>query len=142
MDRMGPLISDLSLSDTRQIPSNLCTYCTYLAGFFKDYMSPWVLSCIHIQRCNQLLIEISSGMPISHNISFAHVDCQQKYNSNYWPTAKNDDELISLIKVMILVHVHIRSMFTSASLVCVHVHAHVCVHHHACVISVSVSISI
>ncbi len=33
-----------------QISSNLCTYCTHLAGFFKDDMSPWVLPSIHIQR--------------------------------------------------------------------------------------------
>ncbi len=37
---------------SRQIPSNLCTYCMHLAGFFKDDMSPWVLSSIHIQRSN------------------------------------------------------------------------------------------
>ncbi len=29
---------------------NLCTNCTHLAGLFKDDMSPWVLSSIHIQR--------------------------------------------------------------------------------------------
>jgi hypothetical protein len=34
----------------RQIPSKLCTYCTHLAGIFKDDMSLWVLSSIHIQR--------------------------------------------------------------------------------------------
>jgi hypothetical protein len=38
------------LLTSRQISSNLCTYCTHLAGFFKDDMSPWVLYSIHIQR--------------------------------------------------------------------------------------------
>jgi hypothetical protein len=28
----------------------MCTYCTHLAGFDKDDMSPWVLSSILIQR--------------------------------------------------------------------------------------------
>ncbi len=29
---------------------SLCTYCTPLAGFFKDDMSPWILSCIREYR--------------------------------------------------------------------------------------------
>jgi hypothetical protein len=31
----------------------VCTYCTHLAGFFKDDTSPWVLYSIHIQRALQ-----------------------------------------------------------------------------------------
>jgi hypothetical protein len=38
------------LTQSRQIPSSLCTYCTHLASIFKDDMSPWVLPNIHIQR--------------------------------------------------------------------------------------------
>jgi hypothetical protein len=32
------------------LPSKEGTYCTHLAGFYEDDMSPWVLSSIHIQR--------------------------------------------------------------------------------------------
>jgi hypothetical protein len=33
-----------------RISSKVCTYCTQLAGFFKDDTSPWVLYSIHIQQ--------------------------------------------------------------------------------------------
>jgi hypothetical protein len=32
------------------LPSKAGTYCTHLAGFYEDDMSPWVLSSILIQR--------------------------------------------------------------------------------------------
>jgi hypothetical protein len=46
--------ADVKGIKNRQIPSNLCTYGTHLAGFFKDEVSPWVLYSIHIQRGNSI----------------------------------------------------------------------------------------
>jgi hypothetical protein len=31
--------------------TDLCTYCTHLADFCKDDMSPWLVYSIHIQHC-------------------------------------------------------------------------------------------
>jgi hypothetical protein len=32
------------------LPQNQCKYCMYLADFYTDDTSPWVLSSVHIQR--------------------------------------------------------------------------------------------
>jgi hypothetical protein len=42
--------ADVKVLTSRQILSSLCSYCTHMAGIFKDDMSPWVLSSIHIPR--------------------------------------------------------------------------------------------
>jgi hypothetical protein len=63
--------SDARKKKSRQIRYNLCTHCTYLAGFFENDMLPWVLSSIHIQRFNLLVLAIllkNTPAHSSHNM--------------------------------------------------------------------------